>query len=846
MLDSKTLIDIVNKQLDAGRGTLAHDSITLGVVVDTDDPLQNGRLRIYCPNLNDSPKKLHHLPWAVCASPLAGTVSNSSFTRGAGKGLENTKGAVSYGFWGIPEQGAVVLVAKIDGDERRRVWLGCIPSHQETHTLMHGRYKWESPAGEPDGPLSSTCDPIEPYYTNASTAFENDKESREWKTRQAEYQACAIPKDISIPAEGLEDYIDEQYPNIAPEERDEWVRDILGSHGYDWSSNKALGAFMASKVYGLSTPGFHALSMDDRAYNNRIRIRSSTGHQLIFDDTNERIYLSTNEGNNFIEFDSNGNIDIYSKRRISAHAEKDINFSTDESFRVKAKKGIYMYSGDTEGQEKLEDEKPKDGEIRLHSTGDTHLMVEKNLRGLVQEDNFIEIGKSSFISVGDRLKTQVESGIDFVINDGNYNIAIEGDYYHNASGDTSIFSGDDNIIQAVNDTEIYSYTGKVDIGSQLEMSLKSFEGDMTLEALEKNMKLKSNAGQNQITMRNPAINIFTVGQAVMQSSKEIAQQVYTGFEVIDGEPGIDGELLSSQCLRIDGGVNVSFDESEIKMDAVNEMLMKVQNGISDTTGKLDTRISDINKSLEQIETNVNDFMFTTQQSLQTMVDKWLNPLPDGFVIPSLPQFPQPPSLQLSAINLPEFNFDFCINVADPLNIDSFNPIPTNLFGTINADLGGWTLNNFKDWAERHKDKLDRSLNNLTSGVATGENAFESAVDQIKDIIEEINFALSNLASATVTDNGAEIERYTLNINSFRDEIKEYNGLVDSHNANIGFEDLEPLVELQNELADHSRTINSLNKLVQDDQGQVNNFDYSELTATAVIYQEFLNGLNQIV
>jgi len=842
MLDSTTLLKIVNEQLDVGRGTIAHDSITVGVVVDTDDPLQNGRLRVYCPNLNDSPKKLHHLPWAVCASPLAGTISNSEFTRGAGKGPEKTGGAVSYGFWGVPEQGAVVLVAKIDGDERRRVWLGCIPSHQETHTLLHGRYKWDG-NGEPDGPLSSKCNPIEPYYTNAGKAFENNRESREWKTRQAEYQACAIPEDGPIPAENLEEYLDEQYEGISEEESDEWVKDILGAHGYDWSSNKALGSFLSSKVYGWSTPGFHAISMDDRAYNNRIRIRSATGHQLIFDDTNERIYLSTNEGNNVVEFDSNGNIDVYSKRRISVHAEKDINFSTDESFRVKAKKGIYMYSGDTKKQVELDEGKPEDGEIRFHSTGDTHLMVEKNFRSLIKEDSFAEIGKNSFISIGDSLKTQVESGVDFIVNDGNYNISIDGDYYHNVSGDTSIFSGDDNIIQAVNDTEIYSYTGKVDIGSQLEMTLKSFEGDMTLEAIEKNMKLKSNEGQNQITMRNPAINIFTVGQAVMQSTKEIAQQVYNGFEVIDGEPAIDGQPISSQCLRIDGGVNVSFDPVGINMDAVEDVFMKVQGGISDITGKLDTRVSDINKGLEQLETNVNDLVFTVQDRLQGMVDSWLVPLPDGFTIPALPSFPRPPSFRFPAIDLPEFDFDFCINIADPLEISNFNPLPTNMFGAINIDLGGWTLDNFKDWADRHKDKLDLSLNSFSSALATGEAAFDSSIGQIKGVVDEINFSLSNLASITVTDNGQEIARYTAEIGNLRDNVAEFNSLADSHNTNVGFEEVEPVTELENELNDHSRTIDSLNKLVQEDPSAVNAFDYSQLTDTASIYQGYSQGLD---
>src|SRR6266851_351372 len=75
-------------------------SLTVGVVVDTDDPLQMGRLRIFCPSLNDDPKKLQHLPWASYVSPFGGVIDNSCFTRGSDPNNCKTNGAVHYGFWG--------------------------------------------------------------------------------------------------------------------------------------------------------------------------------------------------------------------------------------------------------------------------------------------------------------------------------------------------------------------------------------------------------------------------------------------------------------------------------------------------------------------------------------------------------------------------------------------------------------------------------------------------------------------------------------------------------------------------------------------------------------------------
>jgi uncharacterized protein (DUF2345 family) len=832
MLDSKTLMRIINTQLDVGKAILSKDSITMGVVVDGDDPLQSGRLRVFCPNLNDDPKKLHHIPWAVCASPFAGTISNKEFSRGAGKGKEKTPGAVSYGFWGIPEQGAIVLVARVDGDERRRVWLGCVQSHQEMHTLFHGRYEWKN--GGPDGPLSSTKDPINPAYENAQKAFEGFMDSAEWKTRQAEYQATSNPISQKEIADGLKSYLDQEYSDISKEEKDEWVKEILGSHGYDWSSNKALGEFLQSKVYGFSTPGFHAFSMDDRAYNNRIRIRSATGHQLIFDDTNERIYLSTNEGNNWVEFDSNGNIDIYSKKRISVRAEDDINFSTDKSFRVKAKEGIYMYSGDTREQEKLDEEKPEIGEIRFHSTADTHLFSEKNYKMLVKEDWLAEVGGKHCLSIAETMSVQVEEGIDTIVNNGDYQLAVNGNYHHHAAVDTSIFSGNDNKIQAVNDTEIFSYTGKMDIGSMANMTVKSYEGDMTLEAIENNMKMMSNKGQNQITMRNPFLNIFSIGQIITQSAVEVGTQVSSTFSVdSDKDPTINGSKINSQCLSIDNAVNVKFSETEIELEAVSDIKHKVS--------AFDTSITTINDSLEQLETKVNNLSYTTANYINDLIGSWGGGLSLSFPFPGIPSIPSP-SIIFPAIDLPELDFDFCINLGDIIKVDEFNPQPDAAFLKINVDLGGWTARNFKDWFERQKVNFEGSLQYFENGLATGANSIGNAMDSIKNSISNVSGALDNLVNISVTDNGLSVDNYTLGIGDFTDALADYNNAVKQYNDANGTS-LETLDDLQNQSNDHRRTIETINEQIQKDPSSVDGYDFSDLSEMKDFFAQYSTDLN---
>lgn len=359
---------------------MANFGHTIGVVMDTDDPLQMGRLRVFCPDLNDDPKKPQHLPWAAYVSPFGGSIRNKTHTKGHDPSPDNatSNGVTQYGFWGIPEKGANVLVATINGDSRRRVWLGCLYEFQETGGLFHGVYDWAGENGSPDGPLSApepdfdgddTKNKIQPLYNNQTTAFV-DRESSEWKTRGADYPAMV---NVDIDKKGT-------HQELADNEKFDWVKDKLGAAGYDWTSFKNLGSYLASKVIGFVSPGLHSISFDDRPFNSRIKLRTTAGHQIILDDTNERIYINTFEGNSWIELDTAGNIDVFSDRNISMRAKRDINFTTDQTFRVKAEKGIYMYAGKTSGDPLEGDGIPTDGQIRLHSEEDMHVYTGGNLR----------------------------------------------------------------------------------------------------------------------------------------------------------------------------------------------------------------------------------------------------------------------------------------------------------------------------------------------------------------------------------------------------------------------------------------------------------------------------------
>lgn len=487
MISSEALLKAINDTYSKdgkGERTVIPNAMTVGIVVDTDDPLQQGRLRIFCPSLNDNPKKLHHLPWASQVSLFGGSINNSSFTRGNDPANCTTTGAVQYGFWGVPEQGAHALVGCLDGDIRRRFYIGTFFDHQETHGILTGRFKWSN--GSVDGPLSSKNSPIEPQYSNSQKAFKGETSSPEWKTRVVDYQVCAVREDEGqIPNPSKSTYLDQQYDSISDAEEYDWVKPILGSHGYDWSGHKGLGSFLASRVYGFSTPGFHSFMMDDRAFNSRIKIKSTAGHQILLDDTNERLYISTYGGSNYIEMDANGNIDIFSERRISVHSEKDMNFSSDETIRFLGKKGIHMYAGYNETQPDL-DSIPADGQIRIQAEDDIHVITRKNYRQLSIEDSLLEIGGKLCESIGESLYLQVQDDINIITNTGDYNLTVSGNLNEIVQGNTNKFAMGTMKMSSDGNAQVHSFDGKLDIGSQLSINLKSMSQDVTLEAVGAN------------------------------------------------------------------------------------------------------------------------------------------------------------------------------------------------------------------------------------------------------------------------------------------------------------------------------------------------------------------------
>jgi hypothetical protein len=267
-----------------------------GVVLDTSDPQQMARLKVWCPAIDGDNYNVDTLPWTSYVSPLAGQTRNYP----AGSNGKATRGLHSYGFWAVPKVGATVVVALLYGDVNRRFYLGSFFNDHGNRSLPTGRNR-------PDlakAPVSDTFDPVEPQTSNLNTQFSGNLDAPEARTRGAYERQVAQDKDIKDGTEGYQ-------------------KGVLES-GFD------------PQTYCFTTPGRHTILFQDNPSNSRLRLKTADGHQVIFDDANERIYISTNKGNTWLELDSDGHVHMYGAASVSIAAGGDINLTANGDVSISA------------------------------------------------------------------------------------------------------------------------------------------------------------------------------------------------------------------------------------------------------------------------------------------------------------------------------------------------------------------------------------------------------------------------------------------------------------------------------------------------------------------------------
>lgn len=277
----------------SGRNTLL-DKIYLGVVKDVNDLQRMGRLKVWIPELGGDPNNESSWILVNYCSPFAG--ASNFYANKNGSSYLDTQ--TSYGMWFVPpDLENQVIVAFINGDSAKGIWLGCLYQQYMNHMVP----------GIP-GTDSSATAPV------------------------AEYNKKLNVTDITKPKRPiyspLSDQLDKQGLSKDP------IRGVTTSGARrDDPSND---------VYGILTPGGNQFVFDDNPVNKYIRLRTQSGAQILINDSTGCIYLNSVDGKNWVSLDATGKIDVYAVDDITIRSQGSVNIRGDLDVNIEAGRDINM------------------------------------------------------------------------------------------------------------------------------------------------------------------------------------------------------------------------------------------------------------------------------------------------------------------------------------------------------------------------------------------------------------------------------------------------------------------------------------------------------------------------
>lgn len=266
------------------------------------------------------------------ASPFYGTTYG---TDSAANPDNPAQAGQSYGMWMVPPDiGCKVLVTFVAGDLNRGYWFACIydtPSHHMVPGISRhigGSSKVSDPGDQLDSYIGSdSILPVVEHDTGNAGSFDPNALTNSYRYPH-EIQA------FNLIMQGLDT---------------DPIRGAISSSSLRESP---------SNVYGISTPGRkatkndqvpgnsqktifrkggHQFVMDDGAEDGTdqlIRLRTSSGHQILMNDTEKVLYIGSSTGNQWLEFSPNGSINIFGAAGFNVRSQGPINMHSDAAIAM--------------------------------------------------------------------------------------------------------------------------------------------------------------------------------------------------------------------------------------------------------------------------------------------------------------------------------------------------------------------------------------------------------------------------------------------------------------------------------------------------------------------------------
>lgn len=325
--------------------------IYVGTVKAIDTEFRSGRLYVYIPGFSSGNlQNPSSFPAVTYASPFLGRTL----------GLD-TKAYGTFDLYGqtygmhfpLPDIGSEVLCCFPDGQRQYGYWFACVTNKLSKNMVpdigaISG--KLLMPESVPSE-LKEYININQNYPVGEINEELQENIVKDWYFK--DQRPLHLPRIIQLWNQGLD--ADEQRGILTSSAQRDAISNVYGfiTPGRpinDPGKNPAilggirtrnLNETLAKQNEVTARLGGHSFVLDDGDFqgnNNLIRLRSGAGHQIILNDKEGFVYISTSTGKNWVELTKDGKILIYSQSDIAVrtqgslqiHADEKINFHASE------------------------------------------------------------------------------------------------------------------------------------------------------------------------------------------------------------------------------------------------------------------------------------------------------------------------------------------------------------------------------------------------------------------------------------------------------------------------------------------------------------------------------------
>lgn len=383
-----------------------HYGLYVAEIMGVADGHGEGRLQVFIADIHGGSQAERQNPrsWTIAqyCSPFMGATS----VYGLEKNKETFEGTqTSYGMWMVPpDVGTKVIVGFVNGDITNCFWLGSYPQAY-SDVMIPGHASGNA-------------------HTNAG---KGDKIST--KVPVAEGNRTL---DEIVPHQAVNDGLDlERLRPYSKYVADGLVRQGLVEDPVRGTTTASARRGSPSNVYGISTPGpvvqgevgknsakrkgGHSFMMDDQDGEEKIRLRTRSGAQLILDESNGIVYMVNRDGTAWFEMDADGNIDMFSSKSITMRAEEDFNIRADRNITMEAGQNIYMKASQdyiNTGKHPADPQGGSGGDIILEARNNFEVVARFDTKLTSEEGNLdVNINKGTKIKSGEDIHIKTDQNI---------------------------------------------------------------------------------------------------------------------------------------------------------------------------------------------------------------------------------------------------------------------------------------------------------------------------------------------------------------------------------------------------------------------------------------------------